>query len=205
VAAVAVTVDSGSARITSRNGNDVTASYPDLAVGITRDRAVVLDGEIVALDAGGLPDTPEQGGDRYAPQPSAAESLPACGSVSEHACKPIVRSWGLPVAQGILAEDVDGGPCGGPHHRRPSLAKVSALALAHKTELGLVEIGIADDHAMAIVAERLLRLAGAGVVVAGPIDGVLVEPMIADALEMVVGVIHDPDVGPVIMIGAGGT
>jgi acyl-CoA synthetase (NDP forming) len=84
---------------------------------------------------------------------------------------------------------------------------VSALALAHKTELGLVEIGIADDHAMAIVAERLLRLAGAGagVVVAGPIDGILVEPMIADALEMVVGVIHDPDVGPVIMIGAGGT
>jgi bifunctional non-homologous end joining protein LigD len=64
VAAVAVTVDSGSARITSRNGNDVTASYPDLAVGTTRDRAVVLDGEIVALDAGGLPDIPEQGGDR---------------------------------------------------------------------------------------------------------------------------------------------
>jgi acyl-CoA synthetase (NDP forming) len=209
VAAVAVTVDSGSARITSRNGNDVTASYPDLAVGITRDRTVVLDGEIVALDAGGLPDTPEQGGDRYAPRPSAAESLPACKSVSEHAGKPIVRSWGLPVAQGILAEDVDGALAAARTIGDTVVAKVSALALAHKTELGLVEIGIADDHAMAIVAERLLRLAGAGagagVVVAGPIDGILVEPMIADALEMVVGVIHDPDVGPVIMIGAGGT
>jgi acyl-CoA synthetase (NDP forming) len=125
--------------------------------------------------------------------------------VSEHAGKPIVRSWGLPVAQGILAEDVDGALAAARTIGDPVVAKVSALALAHKSELGLVEIGIADDHAMAIVAERLLRLAGAGGVVAGPIDGILVEPMIADALEMVVGVIHDPDVGPVIMIGAGGT
>jgi bifunctional non-homologous end joining protein LigD len=44
-------------RLTSRLGNDVTLGYPDLAgVGaVTGGRPVLLDGEIVALDAGGRP------------------------------------------------------------------------------------------------------------------------------------------------------
>lgn len=47
----------GSVRLTSRNGNDLTASYPELAVlssCVSED--VVLDGEVVALDRGGRPD-----------------------------------------------------------------------------------------------------------------------------------------------------
>lgn len=47
----------GAVRLTSRLGNDVTAGYPELAgVGaLTGGRPVLLDGEIVALDAGGRP------------------------------------------------------------------------------------------------------------------------------------------------------
>ena len=41
-------------RITSRNGNDVTASYPELAH-VGDGRSLLLDGEIVAMDAQGLP------------------------------------------------------------------------------------------------------------------------------------------------------
>ena len=46
----------GSVRLTSRNGNDLTASYPELAAlsGCVAED-VVLDGEIVALDQGGRP------------------------------------------------------------------------------------------------------------------------------------------------------
>jgi bifunctional non-homologous end joining protein LigD len=40
----------------SRNGNDVTGGYPDLVAGIPTERPMVLDGEIVALDAAGRPD-----------------------------------------------------------------------------------------------------------------------------------------------------
>jgi bifunctional non-homologous end joining protein LigD len=48
-------------RFTTRNGNDVTASYPDLtgpaaASPWAAKRPVLLDGEIVALDAAGRPD-----------------------------------------------------------------------------------------------------------------------------------------------------
>ena len=46
-------------RFVSRNGNDLTASYPDLVDGVSevvRADSAVLDGEIVALDRAGRPD-----------------------------------------------------------------------------------------------------------------------------------------------------
>lgn len=45
-------------RLYTRNGNDVTAAYPELAVlgSFLAGRAAVLDGEIVALDGRGRPD-----------------------------------------------------------------------------------------------------------------------------------------------------
>ncbi|WP_298795700.1 non-homologous end-joining DNA ligase [uncultured Pseudonocardia sp.] len=49
----------GTTVLTSRNGNDFTARYPELAGALTAalgGRRAVLDGEIVALDAAGRPD-----------------------------------------------------------------------------------------------------------------------------------------------------
>lgn len=50
----------GAVRLTSRNGNDVTATYPELGAGLDRvfgGQAAVFDGEIVALDPhSGRPD-----------------------------------------------------------------------------------------------------------------------------------------------------
>ncbi|GAA4261596.1 DNA ligase-like domain-containing protein [Dactylosporangium darangshiense] len=45
-------------RLGSRNGNTTTGSFPELAalIGVLDGRPVVLDGEVVALDAGGRPD-----------------------------------------------------------------------------------------------------------------------------------------------------
>src|SRR6478672_8399543 len=53
-----VAASGGAVRLTSRLGNDVTAGYPELAgIGVLTDgRPVLLDGEIVALDAAGRPD-----------------------------------------------------------------------------------------------------------------------------------------------------
>jgi len=137
--------------------------------------------------------------------PGGEAAVPGAGSLSEHAGKVIVGSWGLPVVPGRLVECVDEAVAAGRAFGYPVVAKLSAPSVAHKTELGLIEVGIADDAAMAAAAARLLAAAGPGGVVKGPIDGVLVEPMVAGGLEMAVGVVHDPDVGPVIMVGTGGT
>ncbi|HEX2026697.1 MAG TPA: non-homologous end-joining DNA ligase [Nitriliruptorales bacterium] len=54
VRAVALCRD-GSAPLISRNGNDLTVTYPELATIDLRGCDAVLDGEIVALDASGRP------------------------------------------------------------------------------------------------------------------------------------------------------
>ncbi len=55
---VLAAVADGAVRLSSRNGNDVTGRYPELAgLGAAlAGRAVVLDGEVVAFDPGGRPD-----------------------------------------------------------------------------------------------------------------------------------------------------
>jgi bifunctional non-homologous end joining protein LigD len=51
-------VRGGALRLTTRNGNDVTATYPDLAglVELAGDHDLVVDGEVVTLDKTGRPD-----------------------------------------------------------------------------------------------------------------------------------------------------
>ena len=54
---VMVTVHDGRVRLTSRNGNDVTAAYPELAglAAALEGRSAVLDGEVVTFDDRGRP------------------------------------------------------------------------------------------------------------------------------------------------------
>jgi bifunctional non-homologous end joining protein LigD len=50
-------IESGKVRLRSSNGNDITARYPELQAlaEVLEDRAVVLDGEVVAFDDKGRP------------------------------------------------------------------------------------------------------------------------------------------------------
>lgn len=49
-------VRSGRTRLTSRNENDVTAAWPDVAEPPLGERDVLVDGEVIALNERGLPD-----------------------------------------------------------------------------------------------------------------------------------------------------
>jgi bifunctional non-homologous end joining protein LigD len=69
-----VAVDGGRVTLTSRNGNDVTAAYPELrglgrALGST---PALLDGEVVAFDAAGRPDFGRLQSRMHARRPGAA-------------------------------------------------------------------------------------------------------------------------------------
>lgn len=82
IRAVAVVRD-GVLRLTTRNGNDVTATYPDLAglIELADGHDLVVDGEIVTLTPGGRPDfgllQSRMGLTRAAEVAAAAERAPA--------------------------------------------------------------------------------------------------------------------------------
>lgn len=50
------TTGAGAVRLTSRNENDVTPAWPDVAVSPLPGRDLVVDGEVIALDPRGVPD-----------------------------------------------------------------------------------------------------------------------------------------------------
>lgn len=56
IRAIVAAAPGGRVRMWSRNGNDVTASYPELVAALAGHEPMLLDGEVVALDAGGRPE-----------------------------------------------------------------------------------------------------------------------------------------------------
>ncbi len=78
----------------------------------------------------------------------------------------------------------------------PVVAKVVSPAIMHKSEYGGVEVGVADETALAASFARFAALPGfAGILVAEMVRG----------LELIVGAKNDPQFGPVILLGLGGT
>jgi succinyl-CoA synthetase beta subunit len=82
----------------------------------------------------------------------------------------------------------------------PVVAKLCGDAIAHKTERGLVRLGLADGDAVHAAATELLAAAR-------PEDGdvgVLVAPMVKGARELIAGLHRDPQFGLTVMLGLGG-
>jgi acetyl coenzyme A synthetase (ADP forming)-like protein len=77
-----------------------------------------------------------------------------------------------------------------------------ARGLIHKTEAQAVRLGLAGPTAVTRAAREL----AAGLRAAGhEVDGFVVQRMADPGVEMLVGVVHDPTFGPVVVCGAGGT
>jgi succinyl-CoA synthetase beta subunit len=82
----------------------------------------------------------------------------------------------------------------------PVVVKLGGDAIAHKTERGLVRLGLADDAAVAQAATDLLAAAR-------PEDGdvhLLVAPMLRGNRELIAGLHHDDQFGMTVMLGVGG-
>jgi acetyl-CoA synthetase (ADP-forming) len=82
----------------------------------------------------------------------------------------------------------------------PVVLKLGGAAIAHKTERGLVRLGLTDDDAVAEAAEALLAAAT-------PADGevhLLVAPMLRGNRELIAGLHHDDQFGMTVMLGVGG-
>jgi acetyl-CoA synthetase (ADP-forming) len=82
----------------------------------------------------------------------------------------------------------------------PVVVKLGGDAIAHKTERGLVRLGLGDTAAVGDAADALLAAAT-------PDDGevhLLVAPMLRGNRELIAGLHHDDQFGMTVMLGVGG-
>ena len=85
----------------------------------------------------------------------------------------------------------------------PVVAKILSPEIAHKTDAGGVVVNIANAGALKRAAAAILQ----SVRVKHPqarLNGILVQRMEQGLAEVILGYQHDPQVGPVVMLGVGG-
>jgi acetyltransferase len=83
----------------------------------------------------------------------------------------------------------------------PVVLKAVASAVPHKSDAGLVLLGLADSEAVLSAAKTLVMRCRS---LNAPLEGILIAQHVSDGLETVLGIHRDPEVGPVVMFGLGG-
>lgn len=119
---------------------------------------------------------------------------PSSGADGEAAALGILAGYGIPVVAHRLAASAEecveaAAAIGYP------IAMKTASGIAHKTDAGGVILGIEGEGSVAEAYRSLSSL--------GP--SVLVEEMAPPGVEIALGMIDDPQFGPVVLIAAGGT
>ena len=124
-------------------------------------------------------------------------------ALSEHQSKQLIHAWGVPTTREILAasnaEAVDAAGTIG----YPVVLKVDSPDILHKTEAGVVRLGLQNPEQVAAAYNEIMSNARAHAPT-GTIDGVLVQEMVAGGIEVIVGVSYDDQLGPVLLYGTGG-
>jgi acetate---CoA ligase (ADP-forming) len=141
---------------------------------------------------------------RLAPPQAAQEarrhlSASAEGTaLSESEAKRVLACYGVPVVEERLAGSVEEAVSAARQLRYPVAMKAESPTILHKTELGVVKLGLADEAAVrAAYAEIVAAAKGHA------LRGVLVQPMVP-GVEVIVGARIDPVVGPLVVVGSGG-
>ncbi|MEU5152275.1 acetate--CoA ligase family protein [Streptomyces yangpuensis] len=138
------------------------------------------------------------------PSPSyrKAQALMRPGQqLSEHAAKQLLRAYGIRVPREQLVTSAAAAVRAAGLVGYPVVMKASGPQLGHKTELGLVKIGLTSASQIRDAYRELTDIARYENV---PLDGILVCQMVERGVEMVVGVTQDDLFGPTVTVGLGG-
>lgn len=120
----------------------------------------------------------------------------------EHEVKGLLRGMGVPVPQGVFLskDEIAAGPdlakSSVPALSYPLVAKVSSATITSKTDVQGVRVGLADAAQVKRALQELAAIEHA--------EGVLLEEMAPQGIEVIVGGIIDKQFGPVVMFGIGG-
>ena len=124
-------------------------------------------------------------------------------TVNEYDAKQMLAAYGAPVSKEKLATTLDAAKDAAKSIGYPVVLKAVSDDIPHKTEYGLVKVGLADEAALAAAWAELeanMKKVGKPVKLAG----FVVQEMVKDGVEMFAGVSRDPQFGLTLAVGFGG-
>jgi succinyl-CoA synthetase beta subunit len=130
-------------------------------------------------------------------------ATPRRGQWSEDAARRLLAEAGIPVVPARLVASADDAVQAAAEFDGPVCLKVVSAQILHKTDIGGVRLDVpADEDAVRDAFEAIT--AAAARVTAATVDGVLVSPMRRGGTELLIGVVRDPQWGPVLAVALGG-
>jgi succinyl-CoA synthetase beta subunit len=122
------------------------------------------------------------------------------GKWSEHAARGLLADAGIPLVPARLANSVGEAVRAAAGFGVPLSVKVVSADIPHKSDIGGVRLDVPPAETAVRAAYQAVTEAAAGTA----IDGVLVSPMRRGGTELLVGVVRDPQWGPVLAVAIGG-
>jgi acyl-CoA synthetase (NDP forming) len=135
---------------------------------------------------------------KAAPSPELATQR---RTIHEYDAKRILAGYGLPVTRETLVTSLQEAISAATTIGYPVVLKGISDGIPHKSEHGLVAIGLGDEQALVAAFDEMQRRVAA---LGTPIAGYLVQEMIGDGVEVFAGVSRDPHFGLTIAFGMGG-
>ena len=166
----------------------------DIPVFLAPDRAARAVAAMVedarhraAVDSGSL-DAAPCGAPRAAP--------PLTRPVDEDEAKTLVSAYGIPTPKRTACRSRREAGAALAAMEVPAVAKVLDPAVLHKSDVGGVHLGIETVQALELALDAIDRVSSAGY---------LIEEMVPEGLDLILGARNDPSFGPTVLLGLGGT
>ncbi len=137
------------------------------------------------------------------PGPFAAEIAGHSGPLPSDLCQRILQAYGIPMVRSALVASVSEALDAALRIGFPLVAKIASPDVPHRSDVGGVELGIADADALRTSLDGMRRR----VLQALPnarIDGFELQEEMTDCVEAAIGFIAAPPFGALCMIGSGG-
>lgn len=119
-------------------------------------------------------------------------------ALSEYTSKQVLEAWDIPVTREVLVQNTEAAAAAAEEIGYPVALKPCSRELMHKSELGCIELGLSGPEAVGQAFGRIREK------ISTPLEGMLVQEMIAGSRELVAGLSRDPQFGVCVMLGFGG-
>jgi acetyl coenzyme A synthetase (ADP forming)-like protein len=123
--------------------------------------------------------------------------------VSQDIAGELMQAAGIRIAESLLAKNTNQSVAIAEQLDYPVVMKIASADISHKSDVGGVALNLDSPAAVRVAYDNIT----ARVKAARPdahIDGVTLQNMLPPGQEVIVGVVRDPQFGPLVMFGSGG-
>jgi acyl-CoA synthetase (NDP forming) len=121
----------------------------------------------------------------------------ASGWLAVPQCQTLLGHYDIHGPLGAVSTDVDELRAAADSYGYPVAVKAADPSVLHKTDRGLVHLGVGDPGALQLAVDSIRAEMNSEC-------EILVQPQVTGGVEVALGTVRDPRFGPVVMVAAGG-